>query len=58
LDFQGHLNVFFGARSWLRRAPLDGLTKNVEQNVYPLNQAFKQDQCELFKLIFVQDTDF
>jgi hypothetical protein len=28
LIFQGHLN-FFEARSWLRCAPVDGLTKNV-----------------------------
>jgi hypothetical protein len=48
LIFQGHSN-FFGARSWLRCVPVDGLTKNVvKQNVYPLEQAFKQDQCELF----------
>ncbi len=39
---------------------LDGLTKNVvKQNVmYPLKQAFKQDQRELFKPIFLQDTEF
>jgi hypothetical protein len=51
--------MFFGACSWLRYAPVDGLTKNVvKQNVQPLNQAFKQDQCELFKPIFLQDTDY
>jgi hypothetical protein len=39
---------------------VDGLTKNVvKQNVYPLKlkQAFKQDQCELFKPIFLQEAD-
>jgi hypothetical protein len=60
LIFQGHLNVFW-ACSWLCCAPADGLTKNVvevEQNVYPLKQAFYQDQRELFKPIFLQDTNF
>jgi hypothetical protein len=35
LIFQGHLNVFFGAQSWLCCASsVDGLTKNVvKQNV-------------------------
>jgi hypothetical protein len=51
--------TFFGACSWLQCAPLDGVTKNVvRQNVYPLKQAFKQDECELFKPIFLQDIDF
>jgi hypothetical protein len=51
--------TFSGARSWLCCAPVYGLTKHVvKQNVYPFKHAFKQDQCELFKPIFLQDTIF